>query len=222
MSAEQAQRRQPRHEVLNQQGLKAYADWDIEEAVKRFRAAVDAAPDVSEYHLNLARALSRGGDYDQALRALAHFLRLEPDSEVSGRFERLFASGLDEPESILTERMSDAGMPIELIGAALQMWLEYRIAIGRQPLPLRKPEMWAAALDYTTRKVNLYPVTQREISELYGVSQGTLRNRFSDLVAELDVMPCDYRYFIGEKNPLDKLVEAAELLEELESRFQEP
>ena len=35
-------------------------------------------------------------------------------------------------------------------------------------------------------------------------------------------MPCDYRYFVGKENPLDKLVEAAELLEQLEARFQEP
>jgi hypothetical protein len=34
-------------------------------------------------------------------------------------------------------------------------------------------------------------------------------------------MPCDYRYFVGSQNPLDKLVEAAELLEQLERRFHE-
>jgi hypothetical protein len=40
-----------------------------------------------------------------------------------------------------------------------------------------------------------------------------------DLVKTLDVMPCDYRYFRGDQNPLDKLVEAAAMLEELEERF---
>jgi len=39
------------------------------------------------------------------------------------------------------------------------------------------------------------------------------------LVKTLDVMPCDYRYFRGDQNPLDKLVEAASMLEELEERF---
>ncbi len=214
--------KQPRDEALNQKGLDAYAEWDIELAVKKFRAAIRAAPDNPDYRLNLARTLSRGGQFDQALRALAEFLRLEPDSDVSERFERLFASGLDKTETVLTEQMSNAGMPIELIGASLQMWLEYRVAIGRQSLPLRKPETWAAALDYTSRKVNLYPVTQREVADHYGVSQRTLRDRFNRLVAALDVMPCDYRYFVGKQNPLDKLVEAAELLEQLEARFQEP
>jgi hypothetical protein len=41
-------------------------------------------------------------------------------------------------------------------------------------------------------------------------------------VETLDVMPCDYRYFRGDENPLDKLVEAAELLEALEKRFRRP
>jgi hypothetical protein len=34
-------------------------------------------------------------------------------------------------------------------------------------------------------------------------------------------MPADYRYFTGEDNPLDKLVEAAQMLDELEMRFRE-
>ena len=60
------------------------------------------------------------------------------------------------------------------------------------------------------------------IAELYGVSEGAVRDRRNDLVRTLDVMPCDYRYFTGKENPLDKLVEAAELLEQLEARFLEP
>jgi hypothetical protein len=65
-------------------------------------------------------------------------------------------------------------------------------------------------------------VTQKQVAELYKVSQRTLRSRFNSLVSTLDVMPCDYRYFASEQNPLDKLVEAAELLEKLEARFREP
>lgn len=208
--------------ILNQEGLEAYAEWDIERAVEKLSAAANAASEESEYHLNLARALSRAGDFDQALRALAEFLRLEPDSPVAERFEQLFASGLDEVEATLTDKMSRAGIPIEQIGPAMQMWLEYRIAIGSKPLVIRKPEAWAAALDYTVRKVNLQPTSQRELADSYGVSERTLRSRFKDLVTTLDVMPCDYRYFVGEPNPLDKLVEAAELLHQLEAQFQKP
>lgn len=210
-----------RAEAYNREGLQAYVEWDIDRAIERFRAAIRAAPERAEYYLNLAKALSRAGDFDQALHSLAEFLRLEPDSPVAERFERLFARGLDEVETILTEKMSNSGMPIDEIGAAMQMWLEFRIALGSDPLPMRRPEAWAAALDYTVRKVNLRKVTLREIADLYGVSERTIRERFEQLVKTLDVMPCDYRYFVGDQNPLDKLVEAAELLEQLEARFHE-
>ncbi len=204
------------------QGLEAYQEWDIDRAIQCFEAATRLVPDEPEYLLDLARALARSGDFDRALKSLADFMRLEPDSPLTDRFEPLFASGMDEVELLLTDKMTTAGMPLEEIGAAIQMWLEYRIALGREPLILRKPETWAAALDYTVRKVNLRPVKRHEIAALYGISEGALHDRHNDLVHTLDVMPCDYRYFTGSKNPLDKLVEAAELLEQLEVRFQEP
>lgn len=205
-----------------EQGLKAYQAWDADRAVQCFQAAVRIVPDEPDCLLHLARASARRGDFDQALRALADFMRLEPESSLADRFEPLFASGMDEVERVLTDKMTEAGMPIEEIGVAIQMWLEYRIVIGREPLIVRKPETWAAALDYTVRKVNLRPVTRKKIADFYGISDGAVRDRHNDLVSTLDVMPCDYRYFVGEENPLDKLVEAAELLEQLETRFQEP
>ena len=211
-----------RDKTLSKEGLDAYAAWDIEQAVEKFRAAIQVKPNVADHHLNLARSLARGGDFDQALRALAEFLRIEPDTPIAGRFEQLFGSGLDGVEALLTAKMSKSGVPIEQIGAAIQMWLEYRVAIGRKQLSVRKPETWAAALDYTIQKVNLSPTTQKKVAKSYGVSERTLREKFNDLVGELDVMPCDYRYFVGDKNPLDKLVEAAELLEHLETTFREP
>jgi len=204
------------------EGLEAYEGWDIDRAIQCFRSAARLAPDEPDFLLHLARALARSGDFDQALRALADFMRLEPESPLAGRFEQLFASGMDNVELLLTDKMTEAAMPIEEIGAAIQIWLEYRIALGRKPLVVRKPETWAAALDYTVRKVNLHPAKRREVAEFYGVSEGAVRDRHDDLVQALDVMPCDYRYFTGQENPLDKLVEAAELLEQLEVRFREP
>jgi tetratricopeptide (TPR) repeat protein len=207
---------------LENKGIEAYQAWDMEKAVRHFRAATRTVPDESEYLLLLARALARSGDFDQALRALANFMRLEPESPLSDRFEQLFASGLDKVEQLLTEKATASGLPIEVIGAAIQMWLEYRITLGREALIVRKPQTWAAALDYTVRKVNLHPIKRKEIAALYGVSEGAVRDRHNDLVNTLDVMPCDYRYFAGKENPLDKLVEAAEMLEELENSFRAP
>ena len=216
---EKAQHKAQKYE---QEGLQAYQEWDVEQALKSFKAAVHLVPDGPEHRLHLARALARSGDFDRALQSLADFIRMRPESPLATRFEALFASGMDEVEQVLTEKMTAAGMPIEETGAALQMWLEYRIALGSNRLIVRKPQTWAAALDYTVRKVNLRPTRRYKIAKVYGVSDGAVRDRHNDLVQTLDVMPCDYRYFTGEENPLDKLVEAAELLKELESRFQEP
>ncbi|MCP4536747.1 MAG: tetratricopeptide repeat protein [Chloroflexi bacterium] len=209
-------------EKYTQLGLQAYGEWDIDGAVKHFQSAVQLVPNDPDCVLNLARALARSGDFDQALRALASFIRLRPDSPLSDRFQSLFASGMDPVETLLTEKMTTAGMSIEEVGAAIQIWLEYRVALGQESLIIRKPNTWAAALDYTVRKVNLHPVKRSEIANLYGISDGAVRDRHTDLVDTLDVMPCDYRYFVGKENPLDKLVEAAELLAQLEASFHEP
>ena len=205
-----------------QLGLEAYDEWNIDHAIECFGKASELVPDEPAYVLQLARALARGGNFDRALKALAEFIRLEPDSALAERFEQLFASGMDEVEILLTDKMTTAETPLELIGAAIQMWLEYRIALGRNTLIMRKPETWAAALDYTIRKVNLRSVTRQDIANFYKISESAVRDRHQDLVETLDVMPCDYRYFVGKTNPLDKLVEAAELLEQLEAHFQEP
>lgn len=206
----------------NALGLQHYERWEIDEAIESFNEAILLEPESAEFHLNLARALARYGDFDTAIRALGSYIRFEPDRAIAERFEHLFGEGMDEVETLLTQQMNDQELPLEIIGAAVQMWFEYRICIGRRPLIIRKPETWASALDYTIRKVNFCELTQREIADLYSVSPSTVRSYHNDLVQALDIMPCDYRYFRGEENPLDKLVEAAAMLEELEERFRQP
>jgi tetratricopeptide (TPR) repeat protein len=206
----------------NTLGLQHYERWDMDEAIKSFNEAIELYPEEPEFHLNLARALARYGDFDGAKRALGSYIRFEPARELAERFEQLFAEAMDDVETLVTQQMTRHDLPLEVVGAAVQMWLEYRICIGRRPLIIRKPETWASALDYTIRKVNFCELSQRQVAELYGVSPSTVRAYHNDLVQALDIMPCDYRYFRGEENPLDKLVEAAAMLEELEERFRQP
>lgn len=205
----------------NEKGLQHYSRWEIEEAVKCFEQAAKLNPNESEYYINMARSQARYGDYDHALKALGEFIRTEPDDKLSERFEMLFANVMDEVETLLTERMTQKDVPIEEIGAAIQMWLEFRIAIGKRPLPIQHPEAWAAAIDYTVRKVNFREATQKELATLYKTGEAEIRSHHLDLIETLDIMPCDYRYYRGKENPLDKLVEAAAMLEELEERFRE-
>jgi tetratricopeptide (TPR) repeat protein len=209
-------------ESYNVEGLECYEKWEVDDAIRKFEEAVRLAPEDPEYRLNLARARARFGQWEEALTSLRDFLELEPDTRLRERFRALFEVGMDPVESILTRTMTGQGMPLEQISAAMQMWWEFRIAAGRRALPMRKPEVWAAALDYTVRKLNFRKVSQREISGIYEVSEGALRSRYQDLVSTLDIMPCDYRYFRGEKNPLDMLVQAAMMLDRLEKQFKEP
>ncbi len=208
-----------RAETLYQEALEAHTRWDIDQAVKNLEAALELTPDNASYHMTMAQILSRAEDFDRALRSLANYLRLAPDSKVADRIEQLFASGLDPVEEILTNKMKTARLPLDSIGAAIQMWMEFIIAMGEEPLPIPKPETWAAALDYTVRKLNLRDTSLDELAALYEVNGETIRKHHKEIVKALDIMPCDYRYFTGAQNPLDKLVEAAELLEELETKF---
>jgi tetratricopeptide (TPR) repeat protein len=206
----------------NALGLQQYERWEIDEAIESFEKAIQLNPEEPEFHLNLARTLARYGDFDAARRALGSYIRFEPDQSLAERFEQLFGKGMDEVETLLTQQMTRKKLPLEVIGAAVQMWMEYRICIGRRPLIIRKPETWASALDYTIRKINFDELSQREIADIYGVSPSTVRAYHNDLVQALDIMPCDFRYFRGDENPLDRLIEAAAMLEELEERFRQP
>lgn len=205
----------------NENGLRYFGQWEMEKAIESFVGATTDDPDNAEYHLNLARAYARSGNYQEAMRSLGEYLRTETDEHVAARYERLFSSALDSVEEVLIEKMRDLEMPLPQVGKGIQMWLEYRITLGRKPLQVQKPELWAAALTYAVAKINLVEIGKQQIMDTYGVSERGLREKYRELVSTLDLMPADYRYFTGEENPLDKLVEAAQLLEDIYGRFHE-
>lgn len=208
-----------RAQSLNRTGLEHFQRWELETAITLFQEAArldDAAP---EYHLNLARAAVRLGDYEMMLQALGDYIRTESNKAMLDRFEALFSNALDDVESLLTAVMPKHKLPLEVVGAAIQMWVEYRVTVGKEFIDLSHPEAWAGALDYTIRKVNFLEIPAEQIAKWYDTDEGIIRDVHQELVKALDIMPCDYRYFRGENNPLDKLVEAAQMLEELEERF---
>jgi tetratricopeptide (TPR) repeat protein len=216
-SAASIQQAQKQNEI----GLDNYAKWDIDEAVAAFKKAAKLDPENPEYHLNLARAYARGGKYPEAMRSLGDYLHNETDEVVASRYERLFSSALDEVETLLIEGMPKLDLPIQQTGKAIQMWLEYRITVGRKPLRVPKPALWASALTYAVCKVNIAGKSREEVASVYEVSEKSLQEKYKELLQTLDLMPADYRYFTGDENPLDKLVEAAQLLDEIYEDFQE-
>jgi transcription initiation factor TFIIIB Brf1 subunit/transcription initiation factor TFIIB len=153
------------------------------------------------------------------MQALGEYLRIETKQDIASRYEKLFSSALDSVEEMMIEKMRKMNMSLPQIGKGIQMWLEYRITIGRRPLRIPKPELWAAALMYAIIKVNFIEMKRQKIAKLFKVSEKSLTEKYDELVDTLDIMPADYRYFVGEKNPLDKLLEAAKLLEDLDRQF---
>ena len=208
-----------RAQSLNRTGLEHYERWELDTAITLFQEAVRLDSTEPDYYLNMARTQVRLGDYELMLQALGEYVHTETDQAMISRFESLFSNTLDEIETLLTTTMPAEGIPLEVVGAAIQMWVEYRVTVGKDFLDLSHPEQWAAALDYTVRKVNFKEAPLGKIATLYHTSEPALRHGHNELVKRLDIMPCDYRYFRGEDNPLDKLVEAAIMLEELEHRF---
>ena len=205
----------------NELGLQHYAGWELDQAIVAFQKAVKLDSQNPEYHLNLARAYARGGNYPDAMQSLGDYLQTETDEHVAVRYERLFSSALDEVEQALIAGMKEMDAPVQQIGKAIQMWLEYRITVGRRPLRVPKPELWAAALAHATGKVNLSEVKPTEIAAIFQVPVRSLLEKYTDLVQTLDLMPADYRYFTGDKNPLDKLVEMAQMLDDMYKHFKE-
>jgi tetratricopeptide (TPR) repeat protein len=211
-----------RAQSLNRTGLDHFERWEMESAITLFQEAARLHNTEPEYYLNLARAQVRMGDYELMIQALGDYIRTEKNRELASRFEALFSNALDAVETELTRVMPKHDVHLEVIGAAIQMWLEYRVTIGRRPLDLSRSEAWAAALDYTVRKVNFEEVPIEQIVEWYNISEEAIRRGHTELVESLDIMPCDYRYYRKDENPLDKLVEAAMMLEDLEKRFRSP
>jgi len=208
-----------RAQSLNRTGLEHFERWELESAITLFQEAARLDDSDPEYHLNLARTQVRLGDYEMMLQALGDYIRTETNKSMISRFEALFSNALDGVETLLTTIMPREKMSLEVVGAAIQMWVEYRVTIGKEYLNVSHPEEWAAALDHTVRKVNFQEVPLEKLAAWYETTEGDIRQGHTELVKTLDIMPCDYRYFRGEENPLDKLVEAAVMLEELEQRF---
>ena len=207
----------------NEAGLAFYNNWKMEDAIASFSDAVAADSSDPEYCLNLVRAYARNGDFDQAMEALGPYLQVETEEEIASRFEQLFSTGLDAVETVLIEKANnnEMGVSMQHVGKAIQMWLEYRITLGRRPFRIPKPELWAAALFYAIAKINFVDVKRVDIAATFSIKERLLTEKYNELLETLDIMPSDYRYFVGEKNPLDKLIEAAQLLEDLEQEFRE-
>jgi tetratricopeptide (TPR) repeat protein len=203
----------------NQQGLNHYNRWEMDKAISSFSAAVREDVNKAEHHLNLARAYARDGRYQDAIHCLSEYIQIEPDSELVARYEPLFTTELDRVEEEVVAGMRTLDLPGDMIKKAIQMWLDFRISLGREPMPENRPEVWAAALTYSVLKVNFVKIERFRIARIFNVSERAIRDYFNEFVQILDILPADFRYFAGENNPLDELLEASQIMEALDLQF---
>jgi len=162
----------------NESGLASYQAWAMDNAISAFSNAIAADESNPEYRLNLARAYARNGDFDHAMQALGEYLRLETEQDIAARYEKLFSTALDPVEEILIDKMRQLGMSLQEIGKAIQMWLEFRITIGRRPLRIPKPELWAAALAYAITKINFAEIKRKDVASAFGVAEKSLVEKY--------------------------------------------
>lgn len=196
---------------LNRRGLALYGQWDMDRSIQAFKDATANDPNNPEYHINLARAFARAGNYPDARKSLVDYLQLEKGEVPADRYDRLFSSALDAVESRLIEGMGLLKMPVQLTGKAIQMWLEYRLTIGRQPiLLLERPGLWASALVFLTSKINSQDVDRQEIAALFRVEVEDMKDHCDLFVKTLDLVTADNRYFIGDKKSVDDNFEDAQ------------
>jgi len=207
--------------LLNRRGLALYGQWEMDRAIQAFRDAAANDPDNPEYYFNLARAYTRAGDYANARHSLADYLQSATDEAPTDYYQRLFTSALDAVESRLIEGMAVLEMPVQLAGKAFQMWLEYRLTTGRQPiLLLERPGVWASALIYLTCTINFVELDRQKVADLFQVETKEMKDRCRLLIKKLDLTTGDSRYFLGDKSPLESVFEAAQEMELLNTQLE--
>jgi hypothetical protein len=90
-----------------------------------------------------------------------------------------------EIERTLVEGMSADGCPVEMIDRARQLWADYILVVQGEVQPLRKPESWAAGLEYLAHRLYFEWLTLAEAGETYGVSASTVSSRYHTLRIQL-------------------------------------
>ena len=115
---------------------------------------------------------------------------------------------LQEIETDFVEGLELGGCSRAMVTRARQLWDDYIFLTQGQVRPLRKPESWAAGMEYLVHLLYFDWRAQAEMGDLYEVSGTTVSKRFHALHDELGV---EIFYY-----PLEKSWQAMEKLEGLD------
>jgi Flp pilus assembly protein TadD, contains TPR repeats len=191
----------------------------VKKAVRLNRKNVYAYADLASYYL-------RANQFDRARKALSQGISAVPDSPFLLRAKavvertrrdyrrikeeekktKLRIVKVKDPEFHKVRKSLLMGMSLSRYSkaqktSAEKIWYDfYRL----RKLRVKRPEVWAAALEYTIIRLDLIEGrTQRGVARKYSVSESVLSSRFNDICRTLNIKVLDRRYTTGEDSLLD-------------------
>lgn len=91
---------------------------------------------------------------------------------------------VSEPEEYVPRFCNLLGLPPEIVGATKELLSEAR---AKELTHGKSPTGVAAAAVYVTARMRERPRTQREIADISGVTEVTIRNRYKEIIDELGI-----------------------------------
>jgi hypothetical protein len=120
-----------------------------------------------------------------------------PAGVLTGAFQlkRLGQEPLDEVEEAFVKGMEESSFGVPEIVRAVRLWREFKEKAGPT---YRRPEVYAAAVEYIMVLFGFYGDSQTAIGERYGVSPASISVRWREIENVLELSQFDSRYSIHE------------------------
>jgi tetratricopeptide (TPR) repeat protein len=201
-------------------GWARFVSGESEEGIKRLKRAIDLDNKNVYAYADLASCYMKINRFNEARRIVKEGLSRVPgdpfllrtqtavertrgehrkvkeeEKKVKYRIDKIKDSEFRKVRKTLLRGMGVAGYSETQKMSAEKLWYDfYRM----RKLQIRRPEIWAAALEYTIIRLDLIEgETQKTIASKYGVSQTIISSRFNDICRTLDIKVFDKRYSVG-------------------------
>ncbi len=202
-------------------GWLKFVSGQIEEGIKRLKKAIYVDDKNVYAYADLASCYMKINRFNEARRILKKGLSKVPgdpfllrtqsavertrgehkkvkeeEKRVKHRIDKIKDSEFHKVRKSLLRGMRLAGYSETQKKSAEKLWYDF---YKMRKLQIRRPESWAAALEYTIARLDLIEgETQKTVASKYGVSETIVSSRFNDICRTLDIRVFDKRYSLGE------------------------
>ncbi|MER3445641.1 MAG: hypothetical protein C4291_01870 [Candidatus Dadabacteria bacterium] len=182
---------------LDNRNVYAYADLAscymkmnrFNEAIRTLRKGLLRVPG-DPFLLRTQNVVERTGDEYKKVK--------EEEKRVRYRIDKIKDSEFHKVRKSLLQGMRLAGYSETQKKSAEKLWYDF---YKMRKLQIRRPESWAAALEYTIARLDLIEgETQKTVASKYGVSETIVSSRFNDICRTLDIRVFDKRYYSIEED----------------------